>query len=213
VEKITRAEKGYLLHLSNGVVDRADSVIIATDHFHAQNMLRDYSFMDGYKQMPANSVANVALVFPESVIKRDFDGSGFIVSRNSDHRITACTWVHKKWPGSTPEGKILLRCFLGKPNDQEIVDLSDEEIVKLALNDLNKTMNITVKPDDYVISRFKKTMPQYSVGHLERLARVNAELEKELPGVFLAGGSYEGVGIPDCIDQGKKTVEKVLRYI
>ena len=213
VEKIIVQKSGYLLQLSNGKMEMADSVVIATDHFHAQQILRDYSFMDGYKEMTANSVANVAMAFPKSVVKQDIDGSGFIVSRNSDYRITACTWTHKKWPGSTPEGKVLFRCFLGKPNDQGIVDLTDEEIVKLALRDLNKTMNITAKPEFYVISRWKKAMPQYSIGHLERIARVKQALASELPGIFLAGGSFEGVGIPDCINQGRNAVSSVKQFL
>ena len=92
------------------------------------------------------------IAFPKSAIKEDIDGTGFIVSRNSDFRITACTWTHKKWPESTPDGKILLRAYVGKPGDQGVVDLSDEEIINIALNDLNKTMNITGKPEFSIVS-------------------------------------------------------------
>ncbi|MGJ7922765.1 protoporphyrinogen oxidase [Neobacillus sp. LXY-4] len=213
VNKVTRTENGYDVTLSNGTVEKADSVIITTDHFHAQQMLSDYSFMDSFKEMPSTSVANVAMAFPKSAIKQDIDGSGFVVSRNSDFRITACTWTHKKWPGSTPEGMALLRCYVGKPNDQEAVNLSDDEIIKIVLNDLNKTMNITDKPLFHVVTRWKKSMPQYTVGHKERIAQVKAGLSSELPGVYLAGGSFEGLGIPDCISQGIGAMKKVLDFL
>lgn len=213
VTKVTRQSDGYELTLANGTSEKADSVIITTDHFHAQQMLAEFSFMDSFKDMPSTSVANVAMAFPKSAIKQDIDGSGFVVSRNSDFRITACTWTHKKWPGSTPEGMALLRCYVGKPNDQEAVNLTDEEIIEIVLNDLNKTMNITEKPLFHVISRWKKAMPQYTVGHKERMEQVKTALEKELPGVFLAGGSFEGVGIPDCITQGINAMKKSLNYI
>ncbi|CRK80989.1 protoporphyrinogen oxidase [Neobacillus massiliamazoniensis] len=213
VIKIVRAEEGYHCLLANGTSVKADSIVIATDHFHAQQMLSDYSFMDVFKNMPSNSIANVVMGFPKSAIKQDIEGTGFVVSRNSDHRITACTWTHKKWPTSTPEGKVLLRCFIGKPDDQGVIDLADEEIIKIVLNDLNKTMNITAEPEFHIITRWKKAMPQYTIGHLDRMKNVKESLAKELPGVFLAGASYEGVGIPGCIDQGEAAKEKVLHFL
>ena len=213
VTKVTRQSDGYEVTLANGTSEKADSVIIATDHFHAQQMLAEFSFMDCFKDMPSTSVANVAMAFPKSAIKQDIDGSGFVVSRNSDFRITACTWTHKKWPGSTPEGMALLRCYVGKPNDQEAVNLSDDEIIEIVLNDLNKTMNITEKPLFHVVTRWKKAMPQYTVGHKERMEQVKAALNEELPGVYLAGGSFEGVGLPDCITQGINAMKKSLEYI
>jgi oxygen-dependent protoporphyrinogen oxidase len=203
----------YTITLANGTVEQADSVVIATEHFHAQKMLSEYPFMKKFEDMTSFSVANVAMAFPKSAIKQDIEGTGFLVSRNSDFRITACTWTHKKWPGTTPKDMALLRSYVGKPNDQAAVDLSDEEIINIALRDLNKTMNITEKPLFHVVTRWKKAMPQYNVGHIERMKSVKESLAKELPGVFLAGGSYEGVGIPDCIDQGEAAVKKVLEFL
>jgi protoporphyrinogen/coproporphyrinogen III oxidase len=213
VNKVCRETDGYSLLLSNGEVEKADSVVMAIDHNHAQKMLSDYAFMDVFKDMSSTSVANVAMAFPKSAIKQDIEGSGFVVSRNSDFRITACTWTHKKWPGSTPDDMALLRCYVGKPNDQEVVDMTDEEIIKIALTDLNKTMNITSEPLFHLVTRWKKTMPQYKVGHKERIQTVKESLSKELPGLYLAGSSFEGVGIPDCIDQGHAAVKKVLEFL
>ncbi|MCT8139239.1 protoporphyrinogen oxidase [Anaerobacillus sp. CMMVII] len=213
IDKIVRVQNKYTLTLSNGTVEEADSIVIATEHFHAQRMLSDYSFMNAFDDMLSYSVANVAMAFPKSAIKKDIDGTGFLVSRNSDFRITACTWTHKKWPDTTPNDMALLRCYVGKPNDQAIVDLSDEDIMNIALRDLNKTMNINEKPLFHVITRWKKSMPQYNVGHIERMSNVKNSLATELPGVYLAGGSYEGVGIPDCIDQGETAVKKVFEYL
>lgn len=213
VEKIAHKGHGYELTFANGGIEKADVVVVTADHLHAQQMLSSYSFMDVFKQMPVNSVANVSMVFPDSAIKEDIDGTGFIVSRNSDFRITACTWTHKKWPYSTPKGKVLLRAYVGKPDDQDVVNLSDEEIVDIALKDLNKTMNISEKPEFSIVSRWIKAMPQYNVGHIEMMKKVKDSLADELPGVFLAGGSYEGVGIPDCINQGENAVKKILEYL
>ncbi|EPR27806.1 Protoporphyrinogen oxidase [Geobacillus sp. WSUCF1] len=81
------------------------------------------------------------------------------------------------------------------------------------MDDLNKVMNIAGQPEFAVISRWKRAMPQYTVGHRERLAKIKEQMASELPGVFLAGSSYEGLGLPDCIDQGEKAVRDVLLYL
>jgi oxygen-dependent protoporphyrinogen oxidase len=213
VVKIVKIPAGYELTLADGKIERADVVVISAGHHQARKMLNQYSFMDVFKAMPANSLATVSMAFPKAKIHHDIEGSGFIVSRNSDFRITACTWTHKKWPGTTPDGKALLRTYVGRTDDQEAVNLSDDEIIQIALKDLNKTMNITQKPDFTIVSRYQNMMPQYNVGHIQMMENVKLSLTQELPGVFLAGGSFEGLGIPGCIDQGMNVVNKILKFI
>jgi protoporphyrinogen/coproporphyrinogen III oxidase len=213
VDHIEKKEQGYHLLLSNGEVCKADAVIMAAPHHALPKMFSQYDFFKKFNEMPATSVANVALAFDESAIKQDIDGTGFVVSRNSDFRITACTWTHKKWPSTTPKGKALVRCYVGRPNDQSVVDLSDEEIIDIVLKDLNKTMNITAKPEFSVVTRWKNAMPQYTVGHKERIATIRNEAKEQLPGVFLTGSSYEGIGVPDCIEQGEQAVRDVLGFL
>ncbi|PGY11262.1 protoporphyrinogen oxidase [Bacillus sp. AFS031507] len=213
VDKITKVENKYEVYLNNGETMVADSVIAATPHKITQAMFAEYSFFDPLKLVPSTSVATVALAFPEEAVKNDIDGTGFVVSRNSDYSITACTWTHKKWDHSTPKGKVLLRCYVGRSGDETIVDLSDDRIIKIVLDDLKKTMDITMNPDFAIISRWKNSMPQYTVGHKQRLADILKHMKTDLPGVFLAGSSYGGVGLPDCIDQGEAAVKDVLEFL
>ncbi|SDJ88323.1 protoporphyrinogen oxidase [Sediminibacillus albus] len=213
VDHIERKNESYHLLLGSGEVLKADTIVMAAPHFAAQRMLSQYDFMDPFKEMSATSVANVTLAFDASAIKKDFNGTGFVVSRNSDYRITACTWTHKKWPKSTPDGKVLLRCYVGRPGDEQVVDLPDETVVDIVMKDLKKIMDITEAPEFTVVSRWKNAMPQYSVGHKDRLNQVRDHMRETLPGVFLAGSSYEGIGIPDCIDQGEEAVDKVLAFL
>ncbi len=213
VSHIEKKETGYHLLLDNGDVVLADSIVMASPHKSMQKMFSQYDFMNPLKEMPATSVANVALAFDQKDIATDIDGTGFVISRNSSYRITAVTWTHKKWPHTTPEGKALVRCYVGRPNDQDVVDYSDEEIEAIVLKDLNKTMNITAKPQFRVISRWRHAMPQYTVGHKDRMTELKENMKQHLPGVFLAGSSFEGVGLPDCIDQGEEAVKHVLDYL
>ncbi|GGE72762.1 protoporphyrinogen oxidase [Priestia taiwanensis] len=216
--RVDRIEKNedtgmYTLTLSNKETIEADAVIAATPHQLLQKMFAPYKQFDFFKHQPATSVANVAMAFPESAIKKDIDGTGFVVSRNSDYTITACTWTHRKWPHTTPEGKVLLRCYVGRPGDEEIVEQTDGEIVNIVLEDLKRTMDIMEQPEFAVVTRWKDAMPQYTVGHKERLAQLAKFMKKELPGIYIAGSSYSGSGLPDCILQGEEAVKQVLDYL
>lgn len=213
VERISKKENKYEIELNGGDQLQADSIIMSVPHHITHSVFSDYHFFDSFMEMSSTSVATIALAFPEAAINKDIEGTGFVVSRNSDYTITACTWTHKKWPHTTPAGKVLIRCFVGRPGDENVVDLSDDELVKIVLSELNKTMNITMDPDFAVISRWIDSMPQYTVGHKERIEKVKTHLASELPGVFLAGSSFEGLGMPDCIAQGEAAVEKVLSFL
>lgn len=214
VEKVHQnGKEKYVLELSNGQIIHADSIVVCVGHQVAQSIFSDFKFFDVFKNMPSTSVATVAMAFPKEAIEKDIDGTGFVVSRNSDYTITACTWTHKKWPHSTPNDKVLLRCYVGRAGDEAIVELSDDQIIKIVLDDLNKTMNITMEPEFVIVSRWKESMPQYTVGHKERVEKVKKSLLNELPGVFLAGASFEGIGLPDCVDQGEVAVKNVLDFL
>src|SRR5699024_3270701 len=86
---------------------------MATPHNALPKIFGQYDIFTTFRDIPMSSVAKVALAFDEKEIKKDINGTGFVVSRTSDFRITACTWAHKKWPHTTPDGKILLRCYVG----------------------------------------------------------------------------------------------------
>lgn len=214
LESLKKTENGYELKLSDEQTLSVDSVILTTPHYTAAKLLGETHIMDDFLEVPATSVVTIAMAFDASVLKDNFDGTGFLVSRNSDFSITACTWVHKKWAHSTPEGKIVLRCFLGKPGDERYVKLTDEEIQNLAIRDLKQIMELgDAEPEFVEISRIPDSMPQYTVGHKERLAKVRAELAEQMPGVFIAGMSYDGIGLPDNVEQGKHYQAEAVNYL
>ncbi|RKQ31294.1 protoporphyrinogen oxidase [Oceanobacillus halophilus] len=214
VDHIEKKDDGYHVLLGNGEVYKADAVIMATQHDAVPKVFSQYEFFKTLNDIPLTSSANVVLAFDKTVIKNKVEGTGFQVARNSnDYRITACTWTNKKWPTTTPEGKVLLRCYVGRPSDQDIVDLSDEEIINIVLKDLKKTMKIKGKPEFTLVTRWKNSRPQYTVGHLDRVNKVRENVLNRLPGVYLVGSSYDGAGIPDCISNGEKAALDVLGYL
>lgn len=212
IKHIEPLDHGYRLFDQNKNSYEAAGIILALPHRLIPGLFQSSPVFDPLLDIPVSSVANAVLTFNENDIKQAMAGTGFVVARNSDVRITACTWTHKKWPDTTPEGKALLRCYAGKPSDQKIVSYDDDTIVNLVLKDLEKTMGITAQPESSIVTRWKEQMPQYTVGHRERVEKVKQEVKKAHPGLLLAGASYDGVGIPDCIADGKTAAESVLEY-
>ncbi|MBO0588853.1 protoporphyrinogen oxidase [Sporosarcina sp. E16_8] len=210
IEAPGMAGEKTILEMNDGRKIEADAIILTTGHEMAGRLFAPHGLLQDLREIPTTSVATVALAFSEEHVVQDKEGTGFLVSRSSDYSITACTWTHRKWPTTTPAGKVLIRAFVGRVGDEAIVDLPDAEIEKIVLADLGEVMNITGKPDFTVITRFKKDRPQYRVGHKQRIVTARAELESKFPQVKLAGASYNGVGLPDCIDQGRAAVKEVL---
>lgn len=206
-------EEGYTVYLNNGKKIEADSVVCTVPHMLLADLFPQYDFFGSFKHVPSTSVATVAMAFDANDVADHMDGTGFVVSRNSDYTITACTWTHKKWPHTTPAGKVLLRSYVGRAGEETVVDLPDEEIEQIVLDDLKRTMDLQAKPEFTIVTRWKQAMPQYTIGHKERVGKMNKIVSEDLPGVYIAGSSFEGLGIPDCIDQGKAVVNKVLTYI
>lgn len=213
VEKIVKKQKGYEIQLEGGETGEFDAVILAAPHTAVRHLLRDNPFVEKLKDYPVGSVANVAMAFDAGQVKFEQDGTGFVVSRNADYTITACTWTNRKWPHTAPNGKVLLRGYVGRPGNAEIVDADDETMIRTVLADLKKIMRIDGQPSFHVITRWKHAMPQYTVGHKFRMDALKSNVQAELPGIFLAGSSYEGVGIPDCIDQGVAAASEVRAFL
>lgn len=214
VDHIEKKENHYHILLSNGTVYQADAICITTEHGAVQKMFPQYEFIqETLEQIPTTSTANVALAYHDDSFLADFKGTGFVVSRKSDTRITACTWTHKKWPTTTPKGKSLLRTYVGKPNDQEIIHKSDNEIIELVQEDLFKTMRVKTDPKFAVVTRWPNGRPQYTVNHVKRMNVFQTKLRMHLPNVYVAGSSYHGVGIPDCIEDGNNVAQNILDHL
>ena len=102
---------------------------------------------------------------------------------------------------------------MSKLGDESVVEQSDNEMVKIVLDDLKRIMKIDGEPEMTCITRWHEAMPQYHVGHKKRMKEIREGLQASYPGVFMTGASFEGVGIPDCIDQGKQAVADVLSHL
>jgi oxygen-dependent protoporphyrinogen oxidase len=136
-------------------------------------------------------------------------GFGFLVPRTEGKRMLAATFVHNKFPHRAPEGRALLRCFIAGKNAEEVWQLSDNHVIAMVRNELQQIIGLRAEPLFTRVYRWKSAMAQYSVGHLDRLERIE-RLRKKFPGLTLAGNGYRGIGVPDCIRSGRDAVRQVL---
>ncbi|GGB02175.1 protoporphyrinogen oxidase [Macrococcus hajekii] len=207
VSAIRKVAEGYEVTV-NGKPALYDHVIVTVPHTVFSSWFEDTP-LRYFKHMETTSVATVVMAFDESQVNNEENGTGFVIARNSDTVITACTWTSKKWAHSTPEGKVLLRAYVGRPGDTVVKDNDDESLIKLARQDLDKMMDIKGEPDFAIVTRLMNSMPQYEVGHIDRVRHIQRYMAEHYPGLILTGASFEAVGLPDCISQAKAAAEQL----
>lgn len=213
MEAIEQEDDRTFVTLNEGSVIEADAIILTTGHAVARHLFEPHGVLQDLEDIKTSSVATITLAFPERAVVQDKEGTGFLVSRSGDYSITACTWLNRKWPTTTPDGKVLLRAFVGRIGEEAIVDLPDDEIEQIVLGDLRKIFEIKEEPEFSIVTRWKDDRPQYRVGHKQLIAKAKEQLHNTFPNVELAGASYEGVGLPDCVDQGKAAAESVMQRL
>ena len=195
----------YRLLLDTGGTVTAEQVVLAVPGPAAAALLRplDAELAGECESIPYTSSATVALGYPRDAIRHDLRGTGFVVPRiERGVSLMAGTWVSSKWPGRAPPGQALLRGFLGGARDGSALDRSDAELIAAAHGDFARLLDISGQPSLARVYRWRGLNPQYEVGHLERLAAIDARLAR-LPGMQLTGAAFRGVGIPDCIAAGR----------
>ncbi|UJW57322.1 protoporphyrinogen oxidase [Bacillus sp. A116_S68] len=210
LKEIEKEGEQYRLSFQDGTSDVVDHLVLTTPHQHTYELFKQHAFMEPLGAIPATSVATVALAYPKDAVKKDIEGTGFVVSKKSNYTITACTWTHKKWVHSAPEDYALLRAYVGRAGDDSIVNKSDEEILQKVREDLDHIMDIEGEPTFYKIKRWQESMPQYQVGHVDMMTYVFSKFKEHYPRIILTGASYNGIGLPDCISQGKSAAEDII---
>ena len=191
-----------------------DAVCLATPSYGAAKLLSETAPQLAAKlgQIRFASTATINLAYRRSDISHKLDGFGFVVPFVEKRSVIACTFSSIKFQGRAPEDHVLLRAFVGGALQPELLSLADGEITQRVEEDLQELLGITGKPLFGEVSRWMNSMPQYEVGHLDRVAEIENALE-QLPGLVLAGNSYRGAGIPDCIRSGEAAAQSLIERI
>ena len=151
------------------------------------------------------SSVTLALAYEKSTFGHPLKGFGFLVPNKERKHLVACTWVNNKFAYRAPEEKIVLRCFMGGGSLGE----TETSLVEIARQELQSFMGLTASPIFSKVSRWPRSMAQYTVGHEQRVAEIEARLAK-MPGLQLVGNAYHGIGIPDCVRMGKEAAANVV---
>jgi oxygen-dependent protoporphyrinogen oxidase len=162
--------------------------------------------------VPYASTATVALGYRAEQVHHPLSGTGFVVPRVERSPLMAATWVSSKWPARAPADHVLLRAFLGGGRDPRRLDRSDEELIGSAQRELAEILRIDGAPVITRLFRWTRQSPQYEVGHLERLAHIDARIAS-IPGLFVTGSGFRAIGIPDCIADGRETAARAADFV
>lgn len=193
-----------------------DTVIAATPAWAAAALLSgvDAELAEDLDAIPYSSSITVNLIYDQACLGALPDGFGFLVPASEGRALLACTFVHRKFLGRTPPGKAVLRAFLGGMRNDALLADSDDALVTTVRRELGEILPKTglsrgAEPEFVQVSRWRRAMAQYSVGHQQRRQRI-AERVARLEGLRLAGNAYDGIGVSDCIRLGRQAAGELI---
>lgn len=207
---------GYTVHTPHGALE-AGAIVFTGPSDNAAKLVSDFdstlaSLLAGIEGAP---LAVACLGYDERRLNADrgpLNGFGFLVPRGEQVRILGALWETSIYAGRAPEGKALLRVMIGGAGDPLAGTLSDDELLAVLRTDLRRTMGLAIAPEFVRIIRHRRGIPQYAVGHVARLRRID-ELLQAHPGLFLAGNSYRDVALNSCITEADGIAERVLAHV
>jgi protoporphyrinogen/coproporphyrinogen III oxidase len=191
-----------------------DAVIVACPAKPASELLKSVNeaMADELTQIPYAGSAVIAMLVDRNHIDPNLICFGIVVPQIEKLDTLAISFTSEKYPGRTPSDKVLLRVFMGGAVRPELLRETDEELFKRGWSDVQRLLKLSKPPSWHRVIRWNEAMPQYIVGHMDRLAGLERELES-LPTLALAGNAYRGVGIPQCVRSGRQAATRILNNL
>lgn len=208
---VKKAGGRYEVTLSGGRTVAADAVVLSTVHTSARALLQDEKLNRDFDRLSSRSLISVYLGYDVADERLPEDGTGFIATQGSGLICDASTWTSRKWQHTSAQQRLLIRMFYKSSNPQfdRLQQLTEEELMNVAVSDVEKSIGITDRPVMCEVTKWRDSIPNYHLGHPDIVRSLESTLATSYPGVLLAGCSYYGVGIPDCITNGLHTGHKV----
>jgi len=212
VRAMSRAGSGVAARLDDGSIERFDAAIVAAPAPVAAWLLEAEvpGAAAALETIPHGTSILVTLAYPRAAVGRQLVGHGYLVPPTEGGAISACTWSCEKWAGRAPDDAVLLRMFVR--DEGTWTSLPEADLVAAARADAEATLQVSGEPQLVRVSRWDGAMPRYTVGHLER-ARAVEEAVSAWPAVTVAGASYRGVGLPDCITSGLAAATRTREWL
>lgn len=211
-KKIKKESQNYKITLANNKQVEADYIVLSTSDAVAKQLLQDEELNEEFDQFKNKSLISIYLGFdiPDSELPND--GTGFIVTKSSGLTCGACTWTSRKWSHTSLHSRLLVRLFYkdSSPHYETLRNMTEAELEELALTDIKSSLGITGKPVTSEVTKWHQKMPHYHITHHQIVQSLKEKMEKSYPNILLAGSSYYGSGIPDCIANGEHTAEMII---
>lgn len=213
VTAIARDADRWQITTSTGQGEPADAAIVALPAPAAAKLLAtvDAALASELAAIKFAPCAIVCLAYRRDQFGTPPDGFGFVVPKIEGRQILAGSFASEKFPGRAPAGRVLIRVFIGGALAPQLAELPAAELERLAHSELTSLMRIEGSPEWTDVAPWPASMPQYEVGHLQRVAQIEARVA-EIPGLSLAGNAYHGVGIPQCIHSGEVAAERIANH-
>jgi oxygen-dependent protoporphyrinogen oxidase len=211
VESVSYERGQYKIILADGSSIAADDVVFATPAFTTADILQQFDpyLAEKLRGTRYVSTATVSLGFRRSELDLPLNGFGFIIPATEGRTINACSWSSTKFSSRAPEDSVLMRVFIGGAFHQHLAEQDEPALIELARRELREILGITATPVLAKAYRWRKSNPQYNVGHRALIADIDDAIAAH-PGLYLAGAAYRGSGIPDCIQSGMDAALKVV---
>ena len=207
-------QSGFLIKTQKGDTIEADAICLAVPAYIAAQFVSsmDQTLASQLNQIKYASTATINLAYRREAVRHPLNGFGFVVPVVENRSLIACTFSSVKFPGRAPSDHVLLRAFVGGALQPDMFALEAPEMLRRVEQDLRGLLQIDGKPLFAEVSKWPNSMPQYEVGHLDRIAAIETRLA-QLPNLALAGNAYRGAGIPDCIRSGESAAEKLCNHL
>ena len=214
VEPAFHDDDSHRIFLRDGQCLVGDALIVTTPAYSAAKILEQAcpEFATILNDIPYASTATVSLAYQAESIRPLIRGFGFVVPRKEQRALLAATWSSLKWQGRSKAGEILVRTYVGGRGRDIVLEKEDQEIGQVIQQELAELVGVTAKPHFMEVNRWHRGMPQYVLGHQERLSSI-ASLLQGKPRLYLAGAAYRGIGIPDCIKDGMQAGKEAIQGI
>jgi len=208
-----RLEPGeaWTIHMADGRRLEADMVCVALPTHAAARLLAGAApdLSQRLSSIPYETVLTVNLGYRKTDVPRRLEGFGFVVPIVEQRPLVGCSFSSLKFAGRAPQDGVLVRAFVGGAMHRELTVLTDEAVQRVVQDELRELLGVSAQPRCAAVHRHEQAMPQYHVGHLDRVASIEAAVQA-VPGLYLTSNGLRGMGIPDCIDHAERTAEQML---